>query len=187
MLFWCIIIAISICVAGFLTATLSIPTPEVRETEQEMTFYKAQLEEIERDTARGLISDREAEHLGFEINRRILNLDKYVARDRSFDKKPRTFLGGIIIAFFLIGGSLSLYQVLGAPGYRDFSQADRITLAEQLRLNRPSFEDWIKQNPHKEKLPTNSTDLSLLKQLRKTVSDRPDDLQGHILLVQIES
>ena len=187
MLFWCIIIAISICVAGFLAATLSIPTPEAKETEQELHFYKAQLEEIKRDTARGLILDREAEHLGIEIKRRILALDKPASGYRPLDIKPWSFLGGIIIAFVIVGGSLSLYQLLGAPGYGDFSQADRIASAEQLRLNRPSFKDWIKQNPQKENLPTDPTDTSLLEQLRKTVAKRPDDLQGHILLSQIEA
>ena len=98
MLFWCIIIAISICVAGFLAATLSIPTPEAKETEQELHFYKAQLEEIKRDTARGLILDREAEHLGIEIKRRILALDKPASGYRPLDIKPWPFLGGIIIS-----------------------------------------------------------------------------------------
>ena len=187
MLFWGIITAISICVAGFLTATLRIPAPKANKNDQEMGFYKAQLDEINRDLARGLILAGEAEHLRTEIKRRILTLDQTASRSQSFDKNSTLILGATIISVILIGGSLSLYHLIGVPGYGNLSQKDRIVMAEQLRLSRPSLNDWIDQNPQEANLPTNQTDVRLLEQLRKTVSERPDDLRGHILLMQIEA
>ncbi|MGB1415762.1 MAG: c-type cytochrome biogenesis protein CcmI, partial [Paracoccaceae bacterium] len=76
MLFWALVTAITICVAAFLLAALRIPAPSPEEQDQDLQFYKAQLDEVERDVARGLLMPQEAQQLHAEIARRLLKSAK---------------------------------------------------------------------------------------------------------------
>ena len=69
MLFWALITAISLCVAAFLLVTLRIPAQRSQPEDQEQQFYKAQLAEVERDVARGVLLPQDAEQLHAEIAR----------------------------------------------------------------------------------------------------------------------
>ena len=76
MLFWALVTVITICVAAFLLAALRIPAPSHEEQDQDLQFYKAQLDEVERDVARPIMP-QEAQQLHAEIARRLLKSAKF--------------------------------------------------------------------------------------------------------------
>lgn len=152
----------------------------------DVEVYRAQLEEVERDVARGVIDTADAERVHAEIARRLLAADKArEAETRGSTRSP----SGAAIALIVMGvlGSLGSYIWLGAPGYGDMALKDRIAFAEEVRLTRPA------QSVAERSLPAfeHPADLdprhrALLDQLRSTVAGRPDDIEGHSLLAQQE-
>ena len=188
MLFWALITAISLSVVLFLLATLWIPAPSSQDENQEQQFYKAQLAEVERDVSRGLLLPQDAEQLHAEIARRLLQSAKSKnTHDAHDSKKIWLILSAVITACVLTGGSLGLYQIFGAPGYDDLSQQDRIARSKELHATRPSLEEYLVQLPPVDKSLPSSTYTDLIKKLRHTVEERPNDLKGHSLLARIEA
>ena len=188
MLFWALVTAITICVAAFLLAALRIPAPSPEEQDQDLQFYKAQLDEVERDVARGLLMPQEAQQLHAEIARRLLKSAKIQnVGAAEAGRKPWVLVAAVVTAFLLIGGSVALYGTLGAPGYADLSQSDRITTAKERYENRPSLGAYIERLPPLDKPATDAAYLDVIEQLRQAVADRPDDLQGQIFLAKFEA
>lgn len=153
----------------------------------DLQVYRDQLAEVDRDVARGIIPSEDAERVRTEISRRILAAD---AGPRATGQAPARapFVLIAILAVALTGGSLAMYQWLGQPGYGDLALEDRIAFAEELRENRPdqqTAQDSLPPFPPTE--PVSAEFESLMTQLRETVGNRPDDLQGHILLAQNEA
>jgi cytochrome c-type biogenesis protein CcmH len=85
--------------------------------------YRDQLQELERDAARGLIGAEEAAGARLEIERRLL------AADRAEAPSPRRLrpspLLAAAVALLVSGGAIALYRVLGAPGLPDLPYAER--------------------------------------------------------------
>jgi len=84
-------------------------------------------------------------------------------------------------------GSVASYLWLGQPGYSDMGLQDRIAFAEEVRKTRPrqvaaeaSLPAFVDPDEMDDRYRT------LMSQLRSTVAERPDDLQGHALLAQQE-
>ena len=164
-------------------ATAPVPT----RAEHDLQVYRDQLTEVEREVARGVLSDADAARVRTEISRRILAADTARGDVIQSGAQPSKLVMGVIAAA-MIGGSLALYMWLGAPGYGDLALQDRIAFAKELRENRPS------QSNAQASLPPAPTmaDLSpeyaaLLTKLRETVATRPDDAQGQTLLAQNEA
>lgn len=189
MTFWIITAAMSALVFAFLARALT--RPQVAEVADAADFdlkvYRDQLAEVARDVARGVIPAEDAEPARTEISRRILAADADRNEVSGQHQAPKKLLVGIV-ALGLIGGSLLLYDQLGQPGYGDLALSDRIVFAEEMRKNRPN------QKTAEESLPpfVSSGDVSeeftrLMERLRDTVAQRPDDLQGHLLLAQNEA
>jgi len=152
----------------------------------DVTVYRAQLEEVERDVARGVIGKEDAERVHAEIARRLIAADKAQAAETHTQRKgPMSVAMGLIAV--AVAGSVISYWWLGAPGYGDMALKDRIAFAEEVRQSRPD------QAAAEASLPPfvapadmDPRYVELLTQLRATVSQRPDDIQGHILLAQQE-
>jgi cytochrome c-type biogenesis protein CcmH len=155
----------------------------------DLQVYRDQLTEVDRDLTRGVISDEDAERLRTEISRRILAADAKSNSTGAAGSQPYT-LGvsvAVLVAGFLVGGSYWLYSQIGAPGYGDLGLATRLEMAEAARENRPSQQEAESQMP-----PTKETEIqpeyaALVQRLRSAVSERPDDLQGHVLLARSEA
>jgi cytochrome c-type biogenesis protein CcmH len=93
-----------------------------------------------------------------------------------------------VIFAVLVGGSLGLYWQIGAPGYGDLSLERRIALAEEARETRPGQAEAEANMPPYSVPPNASPDyVALVERLRETVAERPNDLQGHLLLAQNEA
>ena len=94
---------------------------------------------------------------------------------------------GAVLAAFLVGGGAYLYAAIGAPGYPDLPLERRIALAEEARQARPDQATAEAEVPAQPPLDADPNFLALIERLRAAVAERPDDLQGHILLAQNEA
>ena len=192
MTFWFITGGLAFAVAVLIALSLRAPKRGATEpaAAYDLRVYRDQLRDVEKDVARGVVADADAERVRAEISRRILAADAAMsteARDADAAKGAPAIVAAIIAAV-LIGGSLLLYSSLGAPGYGDLALADRIEIAQEARENRPSQQQAEDSLPAFTLPPNASPDyVALVERLRDTVATRPDDLQGHILLAQNEA
>ncbi len=190
MLFWTIIGGLATFVSLiFVTAIRRTPSRPETVTTFSLRIYRDQLDEVDRDLARGVLDEDTAERMRLEISRRILTTD---AQCRDVARHFRNTQSGTLffpafIGTIIIFGSLLLYQQLGAPGYGDLSLAKRIELAQAARLNRPSQD--VAENSRILQPDTDATPefLALMQKLRERTAERPHDLQGQILLARNEA
>ncbi len=154
----------------------------------DVQVYRDQLAEVERDLARGTINAEDAARVSTEVSRRILAADAG-ARQPHDAKAGRGSLGlALGLGALLLVGSGVLYWQLGALGYGDLSLKSRIEMAAERRADRPTQEQAeAAQTATPEAQDENPEYAALIEQLRSAVAQRPDDLQGHILLAQTEA
>ena len=82
----------------------------------DQAVYRDQLHELDRDIARGLITQTEADAARLEIQRRLLATDRQPAAPSRLTRSP---VLAAIVFVVIAGGSLSGYLWLGAPGLPD--------------------------------------------------------------------
>ena len=145
-----------------------------------------QLREIERDTRRGVLAPEEAARMRAEVARRMIEAARSAGGQRAATRGP----GGIaamITGLVVLAGGAFLYAELGAPGYPDLPMSRRLAEAQALRDARPTQAQAEAAIPAAPPPPVDAEFLSLMDSLRARVAERPDDLQGHFLLVQNEA
>ncbi len=86
--------------------------------------YRDQLRELDRDIARGLVTEAEAQVTRLEIQHRILSTDARDSGPPPTAPRPSPVLAGALAALVL-SGSLGLYLTLGEPGQPDMPFASR--------------------------------------------------------------
>ncbi|WP_412105095.1 c-type cytochrome biogenesis protein CcmI [Sulfitobacter sp. D35] len=157
--------------------------------EYDLRVYRDQLREVDRDLARGVLSPEDAERVRAEVSRRILAADTALSREEAqTTTSGNGWVIGAGVALLLVGGSLGLYAVLGAPGYGDLALEDRKRMAEAFRDDRPSQAEAEASLPPFEMPQEADADYrALVERLRATVAERPDDLQGQLLLARNEA
>jgi cytochrome c-type biogenesis protein CcmH len=191
MTFWIIISALALTVSALLALVLLRARPGTEPAAAyDLRVYRDQLKEVDRDLARGVIGDADAERIRAEVSRRILAADAQVQAETG-GAAQSSGLGlfiSILAGALMIAGSLTLYRSVGAPGYGDLSLADRMEMAEVARSTRPSQEQAEATLPPAPPLSQLSPDYAMLvERLRETVAQRPDDLQGQTLLARNEA
>lgn len=156
----------------------------------DLRVYRDQLRDVERDLARGVLTNSEAERLKLEISRRVLEADRAVAAAVAAPRAPR---GGTIVAALggaaLLASAFMLYERIGAPGFADQPMAGRLALANELYDNRPSQDEAEKTAlAERGDLPAPDPRFAeLMERLRKAVAARPNDVQGLELLARNEA
>lgn len=149
-----------------------------------IAVYRDQLREIERDAGRGVISPTEAERLRLEVSRRLLEADSRA--QAVVGPSPRAMRGtALAVAIAMVPLALWVYVTIGAPGYPDLPLAKRHADAAELRAARPSQAELEAMVP--DSLRPRAPDpehAELVAQLRAILEQRPDDLQGHLLLAE---
>ena len=156
----------------------------------DLRVYRDQLSEVDRDVARGVLNETDAERVRTEISRRILTVDAALKQSTtgSDQTRPasRILLAGV--AAIVAIGTFGIYTQLGAPGYGDLRLKDRIAMAAELRAARPD-QATVEASVDQGAAPTeeNAEYIALVEQLRTAISQRPDDLRGHRLLVRAEA
>ncbi len=190
MTFWALLILTALLIAVFLGYSM-LKGRKDREPAAafDLRVYREQLAGVDRDLARGVISEADAERVRTEISRRILSADAQMQAQGTQDGPPvwANTVAIVVVAAVLIGGGFWMYRQMGAAGLPDQPLSLRKELAETMRAERPS-----QAEAEAEVLPDLPQQLdegyaNLLQQLRNTVAERPDDLQGHVLLAQHEA
>jgi cytochrome c-type biogenesis protein CcmH len=82
----------------------------------DQVVYRDQLQELDRDLARGLITPADAEAARLEIQRRLLAADKAPAPPSRLSRSP---ILALIVFIVVAGGGVGSYLWLGAPGLPD--------------------------------------------------------------------
>ncbi len=155
----------------------------------DLRVYREQLAGVDRDLARGVIGEADADRVRTEISRRILAADAQMQASTKRAGPPRwaTMAAFAAIALIVVGGAVGLYRQMGAAGLPDQPLTQRLERAEALRAERPSQAEAEAAAPPAQIPELDESYANLLNQLRDTVAARPDDLQGHILLAQHEA
>lgn len=188
MWFWIIIgMLIALLASLFVLALLRGRDTGVSAAEFDLQLYRDQLEGVEHDLERGVVSKSEAARIKVEVSRRLLDADKAAQAAAAVSAAPRGVTYTAIVASGLVlVGSVAIYLTIGAPGYPDLPLQLRIDNAESMRQERPE------QTEAEASMPANTNVADprheeLVEKLRVAVADRPDDLKGHQLLAGNEA
>ena len=149
-----------------------------------LTVYRDQLAEVDRDLARDVISSDEAARLRTEVWRRLLDASK-IAPEAA--QKFGNALTPKLAIFAAISGAIALYFTLGVPDYPDLPLHKRLDMAAAAYENRPAQAEAEAAMPAQLPQQIDPALLDLITQLRAVVAQRPDDIQGLILLARNES
>lgn len=190
MFFWIIAIALTLCVVAFMARALfSGGRGQKHPAAYDLRVYRDQLKEVERDLARGILGEEDAERARIEISRKVLAADAKLkdAGEGSSGSEGKLVIAAGICAVLLAGG-VGLYWQLGSPGYQDFGLKARIAASEEFRANRMSQADAEAEMPEFEQT-TAEPDyvIELIEKLRDVVAANPTDLQGLQLLASNEA
>lgn len=169
MAFWLTVLALTVAavIIGFrpLFRADSGVLDRAEDHEHDIAVYRHQLQEIDAELARGVLSDVEAQQARNEVARRILSVqDRIDASGQSHvaDPAPRRTGGGAILALFALvfvpGLTFIIYSEIGSPSYEaqplaarlqaiNDSQAIRTQTQDQLRQLVERAEDHLRANP----------------------------------------
>ena len=186
MTFWIIATGAALILAFFLFRTLVSPFPQ-DENETQLAIYKDQLSEIERDEARGTLTQDVAQRLRTEVSRRILSADDAQKVAPKSMSPTEVAVVVAIVLVTLLGGGLWTYASLGVPGYDDLPRAERFARAAEMLENRATQDDVWNRLPAEVLNDAEGQYADLVKKLRETVEKRPDDIEGHRILVGVET
>ena len=154
---------------------------------QDVEIYKAQLAEVERDVARGVVNETEAEALRTEIARRLLAADAQ-STSGTGPSRATPMWATLATGAAAMAGAVGLYTYIGAPGYGDMPLAARLDNLETRAENRPS--QAVAQRAYLatiERAAPEPRHLALVEELRSAVAERPEDLRGLALLARNEA
>ena len=189
MLFWIVSVAITLAVAGLLIGALrAARLRDVTAANSDIAVYKDQLAEVERDLARGIVTESEADAVRVEVSRRLLDADTRDVDDMT-EQKGQSGIGIAIVALCVIVGGIGTYAWLGAPGYGDMPMKSRLAALEVARADRPgqaAAEAEVAGDLPRPEAPDPQF-LTLMEQLRAAVAERPNDIQGLTFLAQYEA
>lgn len=187
--FWIVAGGLCFGVAAFVLRHMAhagartIETPEAKA----LALYRSQLSDIDSDLAKGTLDLAEADRLRAEVQRRILETARRAAAgaDLSASRFGQNIGLGFVIAALI--GAVALYMQLGAPDYEDLPLSKRLALAEENYQNRPSQAEAEAAAPKSAPPQVPAEMMALIEQLRATVAQRPDDVQGLTLLARNEA
>lgn len=154
----------------------------------DIDIYRDQLAEVDRDLARGVLDEAEAERTRTEISRRLLAAD--ASTRRAAGDAPRTLsrMAAVVCGLALLGAAGGLYAALGAPGYGDVPRDLRLSVGEDRRANRPGQLEAEAAVDLPDTLDQFDEDTRGLIQSRRAATfERPDDLQAWTVLAQTEA
>ncbi len=189
MIFWITASALALATLAILAlAVLRRRDADEHPASFDLRVYRDQLKEVDRDLARGLINQGDAERSRTEISRRILAADAQIgesAQSGADDGRASVPLIAAL-AIVLVGGSLLGYRLLGAPGYGDKPLLERLAQAQERMDSRPSQAELESLLPPSPPITPSPEFLELMDQLRDRVAANPEDVQGLELLAQNE-
>ncbi len=191
MMFWIVAAALALGASALIALALmrgrvSTAPPAAYDLE----IYRVQLDGVDKDLARGVISQTEAGRLRAEVSRRILAADAQIRAYGADGGQPRR-AGQVMAALLVVavtGGTIWIYGQLGAPGYVDQPRAERLAASDAARADRLSqAEAEDRFGPGDQPVEPPEDFAQLMVQLRAAVEARPGDLRGLALLARNEA
>ncbi len=169
MTLWLILGALALITAGVLAVPLIRGRAELEEPgRQDLAVYRDQLAEVDRDVERGLLSEKEAADARTEISRRILAAGGgEETADAGTGGRPRRRAApalAVAVAAVVVAGAFGVYLPLGSPDQPSAPFAER---ARDTRVADGGMGIDIEEG---------------IKRLAARLKERPDDLDGWILL-----
>ena len=189
MVFWIAACFILVLVAaGLVLALREARGAALSAADSDLRVYRDQLDEVERDLARGTLTEAEAEAVRTEVSRRLLEADKR-AQSAAQNTIGQVGVAAGLVVLTIFAGGLGLYSFIGAPGYGDLPIKDRIAAVTRASDVRPDQQTAEAEAAAFLPAPPKADDefLELMKRLRGAVFERPDDLQGLTLLARNEA
>lgn len=185
MLFWLTVAAVAAGGFAWLGRAAFRPLPEAA-ANPDLAVYRAQLDELGRDEARGVIAAADARAIRADVARRILDSDR-AARGRGLAGDGGARLP-VIASLLAIGGAFGLYLMLGAPDYPDLPHSARVQRSAEIKAARPSqAEAEVAAMARRPAPPPPAADFAaLMDKLRAAVAARPGDIEGLTLLARNE-
>lgn len=178
MVFWITAILLTLIV-GYFVLTPVLRVPEEEKASPDISVYKAQLAEIDRDLARGVLDEDSAERTRVEVSRRLLA----AANASPIETGDGPGKGFALATIPVIGVvALGTYWLAGTPGEPDQPLAVRLEQAAEMRAKRPSQADMAAAAPPPPEVEAPEEYLASVTQLRAAMETRPDDLRGWELL-----
>ncbi|MDJ1016458.1 MAG: c-type cytochrome biogenesis protein CcmI [Paracoccaceae bacterium] len=157
----------------------------------DVQVYRDQLSELDRDVARGVIGEEEAERARVETSRRLLEADRKARGETGSASAPPTLTWAVLAlsTAVILGGGIWLYSLAGAPGTPDLPLEMRKAAAETARESRPTQAALEADLPHWTGPPPEAPPdyIEMVDKLRVALADRPGDLEGQKLLAQHEA
>ncbi len=188
MVFWIIALGLAVVTAALLAVPLWRGGRMAAASGTDIDVYRDQLAEVDRDLARGVLDEAEAERVRVEVSRRLLAADKAGPEvEREAPARLSHVFAGAVVAL-IVGGAMVAYWQVGAPGYADMPMTARIAQGDAMREARPTQAQAVAAAPQ---VPA-PTDVpadyqAMVDQLRTVVPTRPDDPQGWLLLARNEA
>lgn len=123
MLFWllCALLTVAVTIVTLRPVMSRTPESTTLNDNPDLQVYKQQLAEVDRDIARGILSENEAEAARVEISRRILAAAPDSNAPVDDDRTADPFYSGMVfylVAAVIATSSLGLYLMQGSPGYQ---------------------------------------------------------------------
>lgn len=169
MLFWTVAAALTVATLVLIVRPLLAPRAAAADGRagHELEVYRDQMQEVDRDLARGLINATQAQAAKAEIGRRMLAVaDTSAAPETAAPPRSARLLAGLL-ALALPLGALAVYGSLGRPTLPAMPLAER--------------------NLEKEQGGPPQNVLAAVDKLRKQLEEQPDDPQGWFILGQAYS
>ncbi len=188
-LFWITVILGTFAVAGWMARPfLARRGAAPSRVAHDMSVYKAQLDEVSRDAARGAISTEEAEAARREIGRRLLDADREATETDEVTAAPAGAgkIAALAAALVVLFAGLGVYLMTGAPSQpdqplalRDIAGEKRALQLLQDRLHAQAPPDRANDNPPAN-VPANFPEL--VQRMESILKTRRDDAEGHAVL-----
>lgn len=186
MFFWVVAAVMALGAAAVLWRAALRPVAETA-ANPDLEVYRAQLAELDRDQARGIIGGDDAAPIRAEVARRILDSDR-TARARTSPAADGGVRVPLLASLLALGAAAGLYLVLGAPDYPDLPHADRLARAAEMKATRPSqaAAEAATTASRPKPAPPGAEFAALMDKLRAAIAKRPGDVQGLTLLARNE-
>jgi cytochrome c-type biogenesis protein CcmH len=151
MLFWLALVLMT----GAAVLAVLWPLSRARETEAardaDIAVYRDQLHEIERDRARGVLPEAEAEAARVEVSRRLLAADARPVRTSAPGALYRRRIAAVIALAGIPLFALGIYAAVGSPGMPDAPLSARLAKPpeqQDIALLVKRIEAHLAQNPN---------------------------------------
>lgn len=155
--------------------------------EADQQIFRDQLAEVDRDLAKGTISEAEAEGARIEVSRRLLAAAARAETADGLGTAPASAsrLAAAVAVLLVPAIAAAIYANIGAPGIPDQPLAARQTQGDPNQPTQAEAEAVATEARAGQPPPQLDPEFSeMLARLEQVVAQRPDDIEGQRLLAR---